>query len=53
MSSPGSVNLWIAQLKAGAPDVAQSPGPNYVRRLAVRARRRLAGYAGESPMGRT
>jgi DNA-directed RNA polymerase specialized sigma24 family protein len=42
MSSPGSVTLWIAQLKAGAPDAAQPLWENYFRRLVARARLRLA-----------
>jgi DNA-directed RNA polymerase specialized sigma24 family protein len=42
MSSPGSVTLWIAQLKAGAPDAAQPLWENYFRQLIARARRKLA-----------
>jgi DNA-directed RNA polymerase specialized sigma24 family protein len=43
MSSPGSVTLWIAQLKAGASDAARPLWENYFRRLVVLARNRLAG----------
>jgi DNA-directed RNA polymerase specialized sigma24 family protein len=43
MSSPGSVTLWIAQLKAGERDAVQPLWQNYCRRLTARARRRLAG----------
>jgi RNA polymerase sigma factor (sigma-70 family) len=42
MSSPGSVTLWIAQFKAGAPDAARPLWENYFRRLVARARRKLA-----------
>jgi hypothetical protein len=43
MSSPGSVSLWIAQLKAGARDAARPLWENYFRRLVCLARDRLAG----------
>jgi DNA-directed RNA polymerase specialized sigma24 family protein len=43
MSGPGSVTLWIAQLKAGERDAVQPLWQNYCRRLTARARRRLAG----------
>jgi DNA-directed RNA polymerase specialized sigma24 family protein len=43
MSSPGSVTLWIAQLKAGGGDAARALWENYCRRLVWRARDKLAG----------
>jgi DNA-directed RNA polymerase specialized sigma24 family protein len=43
MSSPGSVTLWIAQLKAGADDAARLLWENYFLRLVALARDRLAG----------
>jgi RNA polymerase sigma factor (sigma-70 family) len=43
VSNPGSVSLWIAQLKAGTPDAAQPLWQNYFRQLVARARARLAG----------
>src|SRR5262245_25447509 len=43
MSSPGSVTLWIAQLKAGASDAARPLWENYFPRLVALARDRLAG----------
>jgi DNA-directed RNA polymerase specialized sigma24 family protein len=42
MSSPGSVTLWIDQLKAGARDAAQPLWQNYFRQLISRARHKLA-----------
>jgi DNA-directed RNA polymerase specialized sigma24 family protein len=42
MSSPGSVTLWIAQLKAGDADAARSLWENYFRGLVALARDRLA-----------
>jgi DNA-directed RNA polymerase specialized sigma24 family protein len=42
MSSPGSVTLWIGQLKAGARHAAQPLWHNYFRQLVARARRNLA-----------
>jgi DNA-directed RNA polymerase specialized sigma24 family protein len=42
MSSPGSVTLWIGQLKAGAHDAAQPLWQNYFGQLVARARRKLA-----------
>src|SRR5262249_13308720 len=42
MTSPGSVSLWIAQLKAGVPAAAQPLWEHYVRQLVARARRQLA-----------
>jgi DNA-directed RNA polymerase specialized sigma24 family protein len=42
MSSPGSVTLWISQLKAGARHAAQPLWENYFRRLVSRALHRLA-----------
>jgi DNA-directed RNA polymerase specialized sigma24 family protein len=43
MSIPGSVTLWIAQLKAGAGNAARPLWENYFRRLVSLARDRLAG----------
>jgi DNA-directed RNA polymerase specialized sigma24 family protein len=43
MSSPGSVTLWIDQLKAGARAAAQPLWENYFRQLMARARQKLAG----------
>jgi DNA-directed RNA polymerase specialized sigma24 family protein len=43
MSSPGSVTLWIAQLKAGAGDAAGPIWEKYFHRLVALARDRLAG----------
>jgi DNA-directed RNA polymerase specialized sigma24 family protein len=43
MSSPGSVTVWIAQLKAGASDAARPLWASYFRSLVSRARDRLAG----------
>jgi DNA-directed RNA polymerase specialized sigma24 family protein len=43
MSSPGSVTLWIVQLKAGASDAAQPLWEKYFRRPVGVARDRLAG----------
>jgi hypothetical protein len=43
MSSPGSVTLWIAQLKVGAGDAARLLWENYFHRLVALARDRLAG----------
>ena len=43
MSSPGSVTLWIARLKAGHRDAAQPLWQNYCRQLIARARRKLGG----------
>jgi DNA-directed RNA polymerase specialized sigma24 family protein len=43
MSIPGSVTLWIAQLKAGAGDAARALWERYFRRLVFLARDRLAG----------
>jgi DNA-directed RNA polymerase specialized sigma24 family protein len=42
MSNPGSVTLWIGQLKAGARDAAQPLWENYFRQLVSRARQKLA-----------
>jgi DNA-directed RNA polymerase specialized sigma24 family protein len=42
MSSPGSVTLWITQLKAGANDAAQPLWEKYFRRLVCYARDKLA-----------
>jgi DNA-directed RNA polymerase specialized sigma24 family protein len=43
MSIPGSVTLWLAQLKAGAADAAHPLWQHYFHRLVCRARDRLAG----------
>jgi RNA polymerase sigma factor (sigma-70 family) len=43
MSDPGSVTLWISQLKAGDAAAAQPLWENYFRQLVARARARLAG----------
>jgi DNA-directed RNA polymerase specialized sigma24 family protein len=43
MSHPGSVTLWIAQLKDGANGAARPLWENYFLRLVARARVRLAG----------
>jgi DNA-directed RNA polymerase specialized sigma24 family protein len=43
MSSPGSVTLWIAQLKTGQRHAAQPLWQNYFHQLIDRARRKLAG----------
>ena len=43
MSGPGSVTLWITQLKAGDRAAAQPLWENYCRQLVTRARRRLGG----------
>jgi DNA-directed RNA polymerase specialized sigma24 family protein len=43
MSSPGSVTVWIARLKAGAGDAARPLWESYFRRLVALARDRLAG----------
>jgi RNA polymerase sigma factor (sigma-70 family) len=43
MSDPGSVTLWISQLKAGDAAAAQPLWENYFRQLVARARSRLAG----------
>jgi RNA polymerase sigma factor (sigma-70 family) len=45
MSTPGSVTLWIAQLKAGDQSAAGPLWANYFRQLAARARQKLAGTA--------
>jgi len=42
LSSPGSVTLWIGQLKAGARDAAQPLWERYFNQPVVRARRKLA-----------
>lgn len=38
MDSPGSVTLWIAQLKAGNPAAAQPLWEAYFRQLVMRTR---------------
>jgi DNA-directed RNA polymerase specialized sigma24 family protein len=43
MSSPGSVTVWIDQLKAGAREAAQPLWEIYFGQLVERTRRRLAG----------
>ena len=43
MSSPGSVTLWIARLKAGGSDAVRALWATYFPRLVSRARCRLAG----------
>jgi DNA-directed RNA polymerase specialized sigma24 family protein len=43
MSNPGSITRWIAQLKAGERDAAQTLWQRYCRRLAAHARRKLGG----------
>jgi DNA-directed RNA polymerase specialized sigma24 family protein len=43
MDPPGSVTLWIGQLKAGHQAAAQPLWESYFHRLVTRARRRLAG----------
>jgi DNA-directed RNA polymerase specialized sigma24 family protein len=42
MSSPGSVTLWITQLKAGAPDAARPLWEKYFQQFVARARCKLA-----------
>src|SRR5271166_2747809 len=42
MESPGSVTLWIDQLKAGAREAAQPLWDRYFHQLVQRIRRRLA-----------
>jgi DNA-directed RNA polymerase specialized sigma24 family protein len=42
LSSPGSVTLWIGQLKGGARDAAQPLWERYFSKLVGRARRKLA-----------
>jgi DNA-directed RNA polymerase specialized sigma24 family protein len=43
MATPGSVTLWITQLKAGEQAAAGPLWENYFRQLASRARHKLAG----------
>jgi DNA-directed RNA polymerase specialized sigma24 family protein len=43
MSSPGSVTLWVRELRAGNPAAAQKIWEGYFQRLVVVARQRLQG----------
>jgi hypothetical protein len=51
MSGPGSVTLWIAQLKAGDRAAAQPLWENYCRQLVTRARRRVPRTLNATPLG--